>query len=346
MRFYTLLAAIFWMAAQSNFLLAAEEPNISLVERFQSQEAPKITVQSIYNFERELSVRVRKDPRFIPSDVLIRTVSDYKMTDANGIEITSGFDIDTEHDLVVAFSGGTAEIIKSMQTGQGLQVISSFRNAGGQFVSPLPDRIALYNTSGDRLCHTYEDVQSVDPEIAITILLDRSGSMAQEIGLVKSAAHQFLTNLPSSAQCAVASFNTGWHYGHEGFLSCNTGNFGFESITATGGTDIYAPLKSTYQRYSEPELSSYQKAVIIVTDGYTLEDEERKAELMALRGDVLTLVYFVGGNKRDELEGITDHFIAEGGDISRSITQYFHTLSAAYNSQKVLTVQSCEASAP
>jgi len=170
--------------------------------------------------------------------------------------------------------------------------------------------------------------------------------MASTINKVKAAANGFLNLLPPSAQCSVASFNTTWSYGHTHFQACNSGGFGFENIVASGGTDIYAPLKDAYLTLAKPAFNKHQKAVLILTDGYTLSDEVRKSELLRLRGDVLTLVYFVGGAGRNQLEGITDHFVAEGGDISQSLDQYFQSVSQAYNTQKVLTVQSCMASAP
>lgn len=337
-------AAIILMAAMSPAHAAEGNPVITVMEQAPSTPIV-ILVTSIYDFEKEISVRVRKDPRFIPTDVLIETVSEYVMTDAKGIIISSGYEIDVEHDLVIGFSGGSSEIINTAITPQGLQVISNFRDANGHFVTPPQSNIAMYNTSGDRLCFDYENATAASPDISITLLLDRSGSMLHVIDDVKNSANGFLDLLPPSANCAVASFNDTWRYGHSNFLSCNDGGFGFENITASGGTDIYAPLKDAYQKFSQPEFASHQKAAIIITDGYTLKDSVRKAELLNLKNDVVTLVYLIGGNQRNELEGLTDHFIAHSANTSQSISAYLQTISQIYNSQKVLTVKSCRVNA-
>jgi len=220
MKFKTNLLAVTLMASAFADVLADTPPVISIIN--QRVSAPVvIVVSSIYDFEREISVRVRKDPRFIPTEVLIKTVSEYVMTDAKGIVISSGYEIDVEHDLVIGYSGGNAEIIKAAITPQGLQVISNFKDKNGHFVSPPASSIAMYNTSGDKLCFTYGNAQSVAPDISITLLLDRSGSMASTINKVKDAANGFLNLLPPSAQCSVASFNTTWSYGHTHFQVCN-----------------------------------------------------------------------------------------------------------------------------
>ncbi len=82
--------------------------------------------------------------------------------------------------------------------------------------------------------------------------------------------------------------------------------------------------------------------MIIITDGYTMNDEALKQELLGMKKDILTFVYFIGGNKKDDLEELTDHFISQGGDVEQSLSQYFSVIGQAYNSQKVLSVHSCQ----
>ncbi|MBL4623174.1 MAG: hypothetical protein JKY89_12330, partial [Immundisolibacteraceae bacterium] len=82
----------------------------------------------------------------------------------------------------------------------------------------------------------------------------------------------------------------------------------------------------------------------ITTDGYTLSDEARKKELIALKNNALTFVYFVGDEKRDDLEGIADHFISRGGNLRSNLSQYFKVLGRGYNAQKVLNVRECSGS--
>jgi len=241
----------------------------------------------------------------------------------------------------VAFSGGTSEIIKTAGDPSALHVVASFRDATGNFVSPPPDSVALYSMSGEKLCFDYKTVQQAKPQIAIGILLDRSGSMYGNMPEVISAAHTFLNALPKSALCAVGSFTTELTYGHKHYQVCSGGGFGFDGIQADGGTDIYVALNSVYDDLSGANFNGFQKAVIVITDGYTMNDPKLKAQLLAKKKDILTFVYFIGGNKKDDLEGITDHFIAQDGDLNKSLDGYFGSIEQAYNSQKILSVHSC-----
>lgn len=307
--------------------------------------APKIVLRSAFDFEKSISLKVRLDPKLLPSDVLIKTVSNIGMTDANGVRIVSGFDVDVENDLVVAFSGGTSEIIRTYSAPGGFEIVTSFKDKNGNFVSPPADKLALYTVGGKRLCFDYKTIAQSTQKIAIALRLDRSGSMATNIEAVKSTAQEFLDILPSSAECGVASFDTEVTYTHEYFQPCNGGGFKLDTIQVGGGTDIYSALKSAYSDLSQSYFDGYQKAVIVITDGYTMSNFLLKQELLKLKKDILTFVYFIGGDKKDDLEELTDHFIAEGGDIRQSLSQYLGALGQAYNAQKVLSVKSCPGSA-
>lgn len=321
--------------------ILAEEPTINITTRSEL-EAPRVIVRSRFNFEKSISLKMQTDPTMSASDVLVRTISKIGMTDAKGVKITSGFDINIENNLVVAFSGGTSEIIKTAGDPAALSVIASFKDQNGNFVSPPVDSIAVYTTNGEKLCFDYKTIQQASSKIGIAMLLDKSGSMSGDMEAVKSAANNFLGALPQSALCAVGSFNTTLTYGHKNYQACNGGGFGFESIEAEGGTDIFNALNSAYDDLSGSFFNGFQKATIIITDGYTISDENRKTELLAKKKDILTFVYFIGGNKKDDLEQLTDHFIAQGGDVGRSLTDYFGAIEQAYNSQKVLSVHQCQ----
>ena len=247
------------------------------------QREPLIVIQSKYDFERSISLKLKTDPSLNAGEVLINMLSKIGMSDARGVNIISGFDIDLQHNLVVAYSSGTSEIIKTSSAPHGLQVISSFKNQAGNFVSPPADTLAVYTTSGEKLCFDYKTIQQAAPKMGITILLDRSGSMAGNIEAVKQSAKKFMGLLPLGAECAVGSFNTSVTYGHSKYQSCTGGGFGFETITASGGTDIFTPLKEAYTTLSGAYFKDYQKAVIVITDGYTINDAVLKKELLTLK---------------------------------------------------------------
>lgn len=300
---------------------------------------PKIIIRSDYDFEKEISLKVRPDPRYIPSDVLIKAISKMGMRDANGIKITSGFDIDVPNDLVLAFSGGNAEIIKANQNTQGLRITASFKDKQNSFVSPPADSLALYNTGGDKLAFEYSKESLSPQEMAFVLLLDRSGSMSEVIGDVGSSAKDFLKILPKTAQCAVASFNGSYSYHDQYYQNCNSGDFKLNGLTAEGGTDLYSPLLSAYNNLSQANFKDHQKAVIIITDGQIPSDDGLRAKLLSAKQDVLTFVYFLGDKNDEQLVGLANAFLAPSSDIKASLDQYFHSLGSAYNYQKVLKVK-------
>ena len=97
---------------------SAPEINISSRSRYLS---PQIIVRSIYDFEQDISLKIKSDPALKPSEALIKLISKFGMTDAKGIKITSGFDINLANDIVLGFSGGTSEIIKAAGSPVGIR---------------------------------------------------------------------------------------------------------------------------------------------------------------------------------------------------------------------------------
>ena len=334
-------------AALSLFVLApafAQDASISIKSTV-GRQTPKIIIRSPYDFEKDISLKVRPDPRFIPSDVLIRAVSEMGMTDANGVHITSGFDIDVKNDLVLAFSGGVAEIIKPSSGPSGLTLIASFKDNQGNFVSPPKGSLAVYTTSGKKLCFEYKDVHAAAPKMAFILLLDRSGSMVEVISDVRDSAQIFLKDLPGCAECALASFNGSYAYHNSVFQSCNKGDFKLQTLKAEGGTDLYAPLLGAYESLSRKSFKNYQKAVILITDGQIEPDEAMKQKLLAAKKGVLTFVYFLGEKYEHPLIGLADAFLQTTSDLKTNLNQYFHSLSTAYGTQKVLSVRPCKGGA-
>lgn len=337
------LALAVSLTAFCNSSLIASDSNIT-VKSQSDYAAPVIVIRSKYDFEQSISLKLKTDPAHDISDVLIKTVSKFGMVDANGVKIVSGFDIDQSNNVILAFSGGTSEIIQSSGSPSGLNIIASFKDSTGQFVSPPADSVAVYSLRGEKLCFDYQTVQQAPPKLSVALLLDRSGSMAGNMDIVKSTARGFLKSLPPHALCAVGNFNSELTYGHKLYQQCNGGGFGFDDIEAFGGTDIFKALNGAYSDLNGSYFSGHQKAAIVITDGYTLNDEKVKSQLIANKKDVLTFVYFIGGNRTDDLKEITDHFISQGGNLKQSLSQYFSAIGYAYKSQKVLSVKPCSGS--
>ena len=338
MKTFIITACLTLLVSLSAF---ASDTAISIKSQVGGQ-SPKIILRSAYDFEKQISLKVKPDPEFEPSDILIKTISKMGLTDARGIHITSGFDIDLKNDLVLAFSDGTSEIIKSSSGPSGLTLIANFRDNSGHYVSPVKDSVALFTTSGDPLCFKYKDVKKAAPKMAFILLLDRSGSMEEVISDVRDSAQTFLKDLPKSASCALASFNGSLTWHNKVFENCNCGDFSLEDLSAGGTTELYTPLLDAYESLSRNTFRDHQKAVIIITDGQIEPDEDMKQKLVASKKDILTFVYFLGQKYEHPLIGLADGFLQTTSDLKTSLDHYFGSLSTAYGSQKVLEVRPCK----
>lgn len=321
-------------------LAAAQEPTITINARSDHAQ-PIIVVRSKFDFEKAISLKMQTDPSLGASDVLIRAISKLGMIDAHGITITSGFDVDVVNNLVVAFSGGTSEIIRTARTSGGFQVIGSFKDRSGNFVSPPVGSLAVYNTSGEKLCFEYETQAQASPKMVFTLLIDRSGSMYSVMDDVKASAQDFLSALPPASLCSVASFNQTARYHNSGFQSCNSGNFQINAMEADGGTNLQEPLMSSYQMLDQSSFEDYQKAVIIITDGI-FAFHTNQADYKAVKKDTLTFAYLLGNHSDELLKGIADGYLHDPKNVKTSLERYFGALSAAYTTQKVLNVRPCQ----
>tara|TARA_R110001599_G_scaffold353823_1_gene599129 strand:+ start:1980 stop:3029 length:1050 start_codon:yes stop_codon:yes gene_type:complete len=319
----------------------AQEATISINAR-SDQTQPVIIVRSKYNFERRISLKMKTDPALSASDVLIRAISKVGMVDAHGIKITSGFDVDAVNNLVVAFSGGTSEIIRTLQLPNGFQVVGSFKDRGGNFVSPPVGSLAVYNTSGEKLCFDYETAAQAKPKMVFMLLVDRSGSMFDVMDDVKTSAKAFLKSLPPTAMCAVSSFSDSFTYHNERYENCNGGVYKIDDLVADGGTQLYTPLLRAYQSLTQDYFKDYQKAVIIITDGQVPPNPILRNQALAAKQDVLSFVYFLGEKEEAQLSSLADVFLQSTSDIKNNLNQYFDALSTAYKTQTVLNVRQCQ----
>jgi uncharacterized protein YegL len=312
-------------------------------------------------FESEVTLRVRIDPALIPSERVIEMVESIGMVDEAGITILRGYDIDVRHDIVLGFSGGTAEITNINETDAGLVITALFKDADGNIVQPPASALGLYSTGGDQLCFTEETVTSLatsaqpltsgitTPNLPMTfaILIDRSGSMSGVMEDVKRAAHGFIDSLPVGANCRVGAFaDEGGTYDAAlglGSGTCRSSNFPLSGLQAGGGTDLFRPLQDLYTFMQAPERAGHQKAVIIITDGEVNANLNLAATVEALKQDTVTFVYFLGGHEERFLKNLADNYLTHEGAVAEALPEYFSVLSEAYTSQTVLRQAACPA---
>lgn len=312
-------------------------------------------------FESEVTLRVGIDPVLIPSERVIAMVESIGMVDEAGITILRGYDIDVQHDIVLGFSGGTAEITNINESDAGIVITALFKDADGNIVQPPASALGLYTTGGDQLCFTEETVTSLatsaqpltsgitTPNLPMTfaILIDCSGSMSGVMEDVKRAARGFIDSLPVGANCIVGAFaDEGGTYDAAlglGGGTCRSSNFPLTGVQAGGGTDLFRPLQGLYTFMQEPVRAGHQKAVIIITDGAINANLHLQATVEALKKDTVTFVYFLGGHEERFLKDLADNYLTHEGAVADALPKYFGVVSEAYTSQTVLRQTACTA---
>ncbi|MEM1363320.1 MAG: vWA domain-containing protein [Pseudomonadota bacterium] len=347
---------------------AQTKPLFHIEGRVPDDDQAILTLQRWLDFEAEVSLNLRTDPALVPSARVLEMVQSIAMVDEAGLQISRGYAIDVAHDLVVGYSGGSAEITRVHGNDQSLIVTALFKDAMGRIVVPPKGSLAAYTTGGDRLCLAEEIVTAeelaarpassaadgsqastsplIAPEMSFALLIDRSGSMASVRSEVDRAARRFLDALPNTATCTVGGFATGFSFDSSdgyGQRSCRAQNF---SLTGGrdigGGTDLYSPLAKVYRDMNAPAIAAHQKAVLVITDGGLNGGLELKEQLLRLRGGVLTFVYFVGGSTDMHLRDLADHYLEHQGDLPSALERYFQVVSGAFAKQTILRVVPCD----
>ena len=91
---------------------------LQIIPRIDVTSEAELLLQRFADFEASVRLRVRIDPALLPTPRLIELVESIGMVDGAGISIRQGYAIDVAHDLVIGFSGGTAEITSIQTTDQ------------------------------------------------------------------------------------------------------------------------------------------------------------------------------------------------------------------------------------
>ncbi|WP_172332130.1 VWA domain-containing protein [Mangrovicoccus sp. HB161399] len=336
---------------------------LQLAPRVDLNAKADVSVQRWQDFKGDVLLSVRTDPKLVPTDRLREIVASINMVDDFGAEIASDYDINAEHDIVLGISGGSVEITHIARDDQGLVITALVRDGAGNVIDPPQGALALYRTGGEKLCFEEQVVQvrstktvplgsssgatSTDRlPMNFVILLDRSGSMLNVMDDVKAAARSFIDDLPDNATCVVGAFaDEGGSFEPSeglGLGYCRAANFSMSGVKAGGGTDLFQPLKNTYEWLAR-EKPGEQSAVIIITDGVVNRKTELSSVVRDLKGDALTFVYFLGGREERYLRSIADSYLTHEGDLADQLPKYFKVLSETYSSQTVLRQVACAA---
>lgn len=326
----------------------AQAQSFTIKPRVEHGQDARIALERLIDFEQTIVLRVKTDPARIPSARLLEIIRALDLKDGAGLSVRRGWGVDTEHDLVIAWAGGTAEISRVRQSPAGLEVAALFRDHQGRITVPPEGSLAAYTTDGQRLCFDEEirevPVQSYAPApLLFTILIDRSGSMLSVSEEVTRAARSFIADLPESAECALGGFATSWSFGPAGIeaRACRPENFTFEFDNLGGGTALYEPLRETLEWMNDPRWAGHQRAVIIITDGAINGSHPPASTLLPVKGETLSFVYYLGFTDQVWLRDFADNYLHQSADLTGHIEPWLNVVSEAFVKQRVLRISHC-----
>ncbi len=337
------------------------EVRLRLSPRVNQDATANVSVQRWQDFSSDVFLNIRTDPALVPSARVLEIVGSIQMIDDFGSAIVSGYDINAEHDIVLAFSGGSAQITHISREDQGLIITALIRDDAGNVINPPQGALALYRTGGEKLCFQEEVIngtQQITSDVfapagpssipmTFAVLMDRSGSMLNVVDEMRAAAGGFIDALPNRAGCLVGAFSEGSASFEAsegfGFDQCRASNFPMNGLQAGGGTDLFGSLEHLYDWMNQNALKDHQRGVIITTDGGVNRNLEREASVIAAKGDVVTFVYFLGGDEERFLKSLADSYLGHQGNLRDELPRFFNVVRDAYTSQTVLRQTHCEA---
>ncbi len=330
-----------------------------LAPRVDQNATADLSVERWLDFKGDVLLNIRTDPALVPTPRVLEMVASIRMVDGFGAVIEGGYDIDAQHDIVLAFSGGSAEITHIARDDQGLIITALIRDEAGNVIDPPQGALALYTTGGEKLCFTEEVINAREEVVedvfargsassipmTLAVLMDRSGSMAGHMDEMRHAASGFIDALPDRAGCLVGAFSEGAASFDPkegfGYFHCQSRFFSMDGLQAGGGTDLFSSLEALYGWMNQNALQDRQRAVIIITDGAVNRNLEREAEVIAAKGDVVTFVYFLGGDEERFLQSLADSYLGHEGALRDELPRFFNVVREVYTSQTVLRQSQC-----
>jgi Mg-chelatase subunit ChlD len=250
-----------------------------------------------------------------PADALplsLHELADYDLIVMNDV---SGFSISTQK------MQRLEEYVKDL--GGGIIALGGERSFGGG---------GYYGTPIERLLPVSMDVktQAQIPNLSVTIVLDRSGSMATDdkLYIAKSAALAAIDVLNPIDQVAVLAFDdeAQWSVpptraGDRQAIAARLRN-----IESGGGTDLYRALEEALRAYAQDDAKV--RHLIILSDGLTDTDDDFETLVKRLVGQRVTVSAVAFGADSDQalLESVAAwgqgryYYTDEPGNVPRIFT--------------------------
>lgn len=318
---------------------------VSIKPRIDGAEPPvvSVTIRSAHDFERTISLKVRLDPSKMNPERRAEIIESVTIRDWSG-NVIPGSDYDINANIIIGYGEGSIEIIR-VGDGEYPKIIAVFRDKFGNLVNPDPKLVGAVNFNNEPVCMDIEPIADTHVPVLVDLIIDKSGSMWHVMGETKQAAKKLVHALPETAQCQIkAVAGTTENLTPDGFENCRSVINVVDQLEAMGGTDLYTPLKQSYEYFNhEINLSpgEVDKTVILVTDGEVNQSLELKDQLKVLKGDTRTLVYYIGNHNDRYFKELADGYVKGANRPTGEIESFLSAIGKAIKYQHVLTTKPC-----
>lgn len=242
--------------------------------------------------------------------------------------------------------------------GQFFLIISAVRN--GQPFLPSKEDLHLTDLSHRDFCFDVEPVSASDVAVNINLAVDISGSMSDVMSDVRTSIAEFLTRVPSHAQCQVILFDQSPYLLDPTDGSLKRNGAGFESCAAfqtetalgavksyDGGTRIARALAPIYRNHRTNQ--DALNLLLVISDGIGNESRRAFGRLRAMRdvaveqNGIFTAVNWLGDYDTSyPLQSIADEEVVGILDNERVSERFFNKLSYFLAAQAKVTPRPCE----
>lgn len=305
---------------------------IKLIPEYDAETKLSRPIETLDDFRSRLTIGVYEDPRLANPQRLREIIAELDLRTPLGQPVTN-LVIHPDTGDFVGVDSGSIEFVGTLPDGS---IVISARDPAGRFTKADKNQLAWVQPNGVPVAFDLVDVGQSNVKMSFTLLLDRSGSMANVMDKVLVTTRHFLSKLPANAECTVISFAEEWvNHTPGGAQPCNSVKLD-KSMKASGYTDIFGPLSAIYKRYASPAYSGWQKAVIVITDGVVTRNADQGPRVKSEKGDVRTFVFWLGDREEKHLANIADYFLARQGDVQTFLGNYFGELGEAYRNQQIL----------
>ncbi|GAB1256170.1 hypothetical protein NBRC116494_06720 [Aurantivibrio plasticivorans] len=266
-----------------------------------------------------------------------------KLKDGRNSEV---FAYDKDAGVIIAASAPVSHI--SISGKNGSDVLALFHNAKNEVIAPRPNDIRLFDLNFQPLDFSYTPALTPSSmRMNVTILIDRSGSMAEAMPSVLTATRGFMANLPDFTRCRIFTFGADVQsltpHDPAQLSACPQSLWVLNRpIHVGGGTALFSAIHQGLAIKDTPK-STLPNLVIVLTDGintqgspYTLFD---LADLKKQSNSKI-MTFWAGAHNPAYLKGLADIESVSTRNVKTDLDIFFHTIGVSVSGMQTLHLTS------